>query len=92
MKREFAPENLVAVVVAGGQCPGKELFDDGFAACATLDLIANLLVDPGYGDEYCRLDGGEGCGKAVKVTAIGKGRAVAEECIVQVAGSDVGER
>ena len=97
-KRQRSEEGVLprrislAVAVAGGERPVKELFDRGFGARSLLHLIANFLVDPGHGDKDRGLDGSQGGGQPVEVSAVGQGRAVTEERVVQVAGGDMRKR
>ena len=79
------------MAVSGGERPGKELLDRGFGARAALHLIANFLVDPRNGDKDRGLNGGECAGQPVEVSAIGNGRAIAKQSVVEMTSCDVGE-
>src|SRR5450631_2461260 len=79
------------MAAAVGESPGKELFDDGFAGRTPLDHLADLFVDPGYGNEYGRFDGGDGGGYPLEAATVSKGCAVTKQRVVEMASSDVGE-
>src|ERR1700726_3144731 len=79
------------MAAAGCECPGHQLFDDGFAGRTPLDHLANLLVNAGHGHEYGRFDGGDGGGYPLEAATVSKGRAVTEQRVVEMTSGDVGE-